>query len=221
MGIALRMSYILSIETSANNCSVSLMRSGKLIGEVTEYMIHGHAGALIPCIERLWRITSCTPKDITYIAVNRGPGSFTGIRLGLAAAYGFAYAGGLPILGLTSFQLHYCKASPQHPTIVALDTRRGDFYTCFYQDSNLMEEQAKIMSRTDLSIILATLKGPLHIISDIPLDIPLPDKCLHTLQSLNATDVGKTAHSFLETKKKNIFSKEPYYLRLPSVFEKA
>ena len=124
-----RAPVILAFDTAASACSVAVGRGDAVLAHERREMRHGHAEALLPMIERATRAAGLAPAMIDVIAVAVGPGGFTGIRAGLAAARGLALAANAPLLGVTSFA---AVAAMQPPTgrrlLVALDSRREDLY---------------------------------------------------------------------------------------------
>jgi tRNA threonylcarbamoyladenosine biosynthesis protein TsaB len=95
---------ILAIETGSRSCSVAIFVSPADVPAVEhENTDHGHATMLMPMIERAMGKADCDYADLGRIAVSVGPGSFTGIRVGLAAALGLSLASGVPVVGISSF----------------------------------------------------------------------------------------------------------------------
>jgi tRNA threonylcarbamoyladenosine biosynthesis protein TsaB len=98
-------------------------------------MMHGQAEALLPLIDATMREAGLTVAALDLVAVSTGPGSFTGIRVGLAAARGIALAAALPLIGVTSFEA--AAAAPDlarsgRALLVALESRRADLYVQFF-----------------------------------------------------------------------------------------
>jgi tRNA threonylcarbamoyladenosine biosynthesis protein TsaB len=94
-------------------------------------MRHGHGEALLPMIDTVVREAGLSPAALGVVAVSTGPGGFTGIRVGLAAARGIATAVGVPLIGVSSFAAVAGKiaACPAHRRIlIALDSRRAELY---------------------------------------------------------------------------------------------
>ena len=96
-------------------------------------MRHGHAETLFPMIERVMNEAGLTPAQLDAVAVAIGPGGFTGIRVGLAAAHGIALAVGARLVGITSFRAVAAGVagiadSGCEALLVALDSRRADLY---------------------------------------------------------------------------------------------
>lgn len=124
-----RAPVVLAFDTAGAACSVAIGRDGLVLAHELRRMQHGHAEALLPMVDRVMNSKGLAPFDIDIIAVTVGPGGFTGIRAGLAAAHGLALASGARLVGLTSFD---AVAAPLRITadrlLVALDSRRMDFY---------------------------------------------------------------------------------------------
>jgi tRNA threonylcarbamoyladenosine biosynthesis protein TsaB len=98
-------------------------------------MLHGQVEALLPMIDVVMREAGVAVPAIDLIAVTTGPGSFTGIRVGLAAARGAALAAGVPVAGVTSFDATAAIAlagAPRCCLLAALETRRADLYVQFF-----------------------------------------------------------------------------------------
>ncbi|MGF1444699.1 MAG: tRNA (adenosine(37)-N6)-threonylcarbamoyltransferase complex dimerization subunit type 1 TsaB [Pikeienuella sp.] len=94
---------ILGIDTAAGQCAVALVDGGAVRAQRAERMARGHAEALWPMIDFALAEARAGYPDITRISVCTGPGSFTGIRVGVAAARGLALGGGVPALGIDRF----------------------------------------------------------------------------------------------------------------------
>src|SRR5690606_17449731 len=92
------------IDTSNNNCSVALSENGKVISSFYEMRLEKQAEQLLPMIFELLIESNTDFKNIEAYAVNVGPGSFTGIRIGVAAAHGFNIASQKPVIGITSLE---------------------------------------------------------------------------------------------------------------------
>ncbi len=94
-------------------------------------MMHGQAEALLPLVDEAMRASGLTVAALDLVAVTTGPGSFTGIRVGLAAARGIALAANLPLLGVTGFEAAAAGAAAAMDgrcLVVALESRRADLY---------------------------------------------------------------------------------------------
>lgn len=94
----------LYIDTAGPRCAVGLVRSGEVIASLSEPMTRGHDAALAPLVDVLFKSASLSPMAVSRIGVNVGPGSFTGVRVGVAFARGLALATGAEALGVTSLE---------------------------------------------------------------------------------------------------------------------
>jgi len=128
-GTGLGAPIALTFDTAGSACSVALGRDDAVLAQERREMRHGHAEALLPMIDRVVEAAGLTPAAIDIVAVSVGPGGFTGIRAGLAAAHGLALAANARLFGVTSF----AAVAALLPTsdvqlLVALDSRRADLY---------------------------------------------------------------------------------------------
>lgn len=120
----------LAIETALHACSAALIDQGRIVAERHEVIARGHAERLVPLVAALLAEAGVSRAD--RIAVDVGPGSFTGIRVGLAAARAFGLAWKAPVDGFTSTALVAAGVFADHPRIdrlyVAFDASRGEVY---------------------------------------------------------------------------------------------
>ena len=146
------MPLILNIETSTTLCSIALAKEGKVV--VCKEMNEGftHAENLHIFIEEVLSKADKTVKDLNAIAVGSGPGSYTGLRIGVSAAKGLAYALNIPLIGVNTLQTMAAMAIKENPAdslfCPMLDARRMEVYTAVF-DKNLnavKETSAQIIS---------------------------------------------------------------------------
>ena len=122
---------ILSIDTSTGQCAVALV-DGPREWSLAEAMDRGHAERLFPMIEEVLAEAGADFNDLTRVAVCTGPGSFTGLRVGVAAARGLALGCGIPAIGITRFE---ACATPETARI-ALPGRGGQIYVQDFTDGS-------------------------------------------------------------------------------------
>lgn len=120
---------ILAIDTSADRCSVALWRGppgdpGTVLAEAIAEGARQHAERLVPMAEDVLRAAEIGFDDVERFAVVTGPGSFTGIRIGLAAVAGWMLAAGRPAIGVSAFDVLAARV-PQTPRLLAIDSRRS------------------------------------------------------------------------------------------------
>lgn len=124
---------ILAIDTALQACSVAFVDTTGASPSVSESvaMLRGHAEALMPMIARVAAAARLPLSDIDRFAVTVGPGTFTGIRVGVAAGRGLALAAGRPLIGVTTLEAYAAEiadANEGAPIAIALDARRGEVY---------------------------------------------------------------------------------------------
>jgi len=122
---------ILAIDTALEACSVVLMDGDAVVAREHEPMVRGHAEALMPMIARLREAASLDFVTLDRIAVTVGPGSFTGLRVGIAAARGIGLAAGKPVVGITTlaaFAAPLIAADTSTPVVAAIDARHDHVY---------------------------------------------------------------------------------------------
>lgn len=130
---------VLAFDTTTSACSVALWRDSETIGAYHDPMVHGQAEALLPAIEKTMADCSTRYDDLDRIAVTIGPGSFTGVRVGLATARGMGVATGLPVIGVLTTQVMATEAADQTDTsiAVAIDARRAEVYMQYFDQTAL------------------------------------------------------------------------------------
>lgn len=126
---------VLAIDTAMAVCSVALCRDAEVLGQQTREMNRGQSEALMPMIEQVMSAAGESMKALDLIAVTRGPGAFTGLRIGLAAARGLSLALGIPCLGVITTEVIAVAERHDGPQgkkasclLVVLDTKRKDLY---------------------------------------------------------------------------------------------
>jgi tRNA threonylcarbamoyladenosine biosynthesis protein TsaB len=124
---------ILAIDTALDACAAAVLDTGtsKLIAVESQAMKRGHAEALMPLIGRVMQQAALPFAALDRIAVTTGPGSFTGLRVGLSAARGLALATGKPAVGLTTLSAYAApivSESGEEPVISAIDARHDQVY---------------------------------------------------------------------------------------------
>lgn len=148
------MGWILGLDTSGTWCGVALARDGRVAGE-ERVLEPGANRALMPAVDRLCREAGITPRQLDGVAVAIGPGSFTGLRIGLAAAKGLALALDVPVAGVDSLEAAAATVAgiagaagpgpdaaraapgaplqPAGPLLVARRARRNEVYAAVYE----------------------------------------------------------------------------------------
>ena len=128
---------ILGIDTSSNASSVAVIEDNKLICEYTVNTKTTHSQKLMPMIENMLSMSEVNIKDIDAIAICIGPGSFTGLRIGMATAKAIAHVNNLPIIGVNSLEILASNMNLCDKKICSiLDAQRNQVYTGKYKFEN-------------------------------------------------------------------------------------
>ena len=128
------MNRILSIDTTTEFGSLALLADGELVAEVSLHSAEGFSQILFEQVRNLLDRNGWAPRDIDCFAAAAGPGSFTGVRVGLAAVKGLAEALGKPVVAISNLQALAVFGSAQLRATV-LDARRGQIYGAVYTDA--------------------------------------------------------------------------------------
>jgi tRNA threonylcarbamoyladenosine biosynthesis protein TsaB len=115
---------ILAIDTALAACSVAVWQDGRTLAAERRTMARGQAEAVVPMAQAIMAQAGVAYRDLDRFAVTVGPGSFTGIRVGLAAARGLALASGKPVIGVTTLE----ALASGGAALAAIDARRGEVY---------------------------------------------------------------------------------------------
>lgn len=159
---------ILYIETATDVCSVALSRGAEVIGLKEEAGGNNHAKHLLPFVDEVLKQGGCTVSDLNGVAVSVGPGSYTGLRIGVSTAKGIAYTAGIPVMAVGTLESiaqgareSWTDASTEPLQIVPmLDARRMEVFTTRYDfDMKSLEEiSAKIVDENTFAELLSEHK---------------------------------------------------------------
>lgn len=216
----------LAIDTATKVCTVALCRERELLAEYTINMGMTHSEGLLPQLEQLLARTGVEKKDIGLLAVSMGPGSFTGLRIGLATAEAMAYAWQCCLHGVDTLkalayniQLEGIVLSP------VLDAQKGNFYQALYlwQNGQLVElapvavvNAQEALERIALQGTPALLMGECErLVKKVPDGLPKwVREAPIALRMPRASSVAWAAlDEFDPGADKKIFGLEPYYIR--------
>ena len=161
---------ILAFETSAKAASTALLEDGRLLGESYQNTGLTHSQTLMVMAENLLKQCGKTVADVNAVAVAAGPGSFTGVRIGVAAAKGFAWGGELPCYGVSTLEaMALSLGAYQGYVCPVMDARRSQVYNALYyvnqgQPDCITEDRA--ISLEQLKQELLALKEPVFLVGD-------------------------------------------------------
>lgn len=140
---------LLAFDTSGFSCSAAFWRAGEVVAARFQAMERGQAERLLPMIEEVMAEAGEDYRALDLIAVTRGPGAFTGLRLGLAAARALSLATGCPVLGVTTFEAVYHALSEEEragrEVLVAVESKRADLYLQLFGARGALEEPQALL----------------------------------------------------------------------------
>ncbi len=214
------MTVILNLETSTKNCSVSITKNGRTVSfKEINTGNYSHAEKLHPLIVEVLNDVQLTTNDLSAVAVGKGPGSYTGLRIGVSAAKGLCFAHNIPLISVNSLEIlaHACKVE-QGLITPMIDARRMEVYSAIF-DSNY-----KLIRKTEAEIITLDSfleyleKGMVSFLGDGA------EKCKDVINHKNANFINElfpstkemTALSYDKFKNNNfedVAYFEPFYLK--------
>lgn len=162
------MAYILNIETATTNCSVSLSKHGETIALKEDYdSKYSHAERLHVYIDGVLKEAGISQNDLNAIAVSKGPGSYTGLRIGVSSAKGLCYALEKPLISVPTLESLAHQVSAKTGVIIPmLDARRMEVYSAVFNSEfqEIRETQAQILESDTFQNYLE--KGKVYFIGN-------------------------------------------------------
>ncbi|UKJ06628.1 tRNA (adenosine(37)-N6)-threonylcarbamoyltransferase complex dimerization subunit type 1 TsaB [Solitalea lacus] len=219
------MALILSIETATACCSVALSNKNELIGFKEESSPNIHASSLTVFIENILSTAGLSASDLDAVAVSMGPGSYTGLRIGISTAKGLCYALNKPLIAVNTLKAMAKGFKDDNLAIDGsallcpmIDARRMEVFTAIYdQDLNeVLQTNASIINESSFADVLTNHKVMFFGNG--------AEKCKNTLQSTNAVFVNESYNSaryiaplayekYLQQSFENVAYFEPFYLK--------
>ena len=216
------MSLILNIETSTKNCSVSISRNFDIIQSKSLLSEkHSHSEILTLFIQDIFKKSNLKLSDLDAIAVSKGPGSYTGLRIGVSTAKGLCYSLDIPLISVSTLQAMSLGISNNNPHYdlycPMIDARRMEVFSAFYDSENhqIREVRADII---DENSYVSFLNKKILFFGDGS------EKCKevltrensHFLDNIfpNANDMVEISYQkYLQDDFEDVASFEPYYLK--------
>ena len=213
------MSFILNIETATKNCSVSIAKDGQTIvcNELADEG-YSHAEKLHVFIEEVIAKAGISAQDLNAVAVSQGPGSYTGLRIGVSAAKGLCYALNIPLIAVDTLKTLASQAGVTDGKIIPmLDARRMEVYSAIFNSDLTVERaiQAEIIDENSFQ----EYTEKLYFVGDCA------DKCKSVLTKDNFVFLEDIKYPSAQAMSKISFEKyqksdtvdvayfEPYYLK--------
>ncbi len=155
------MATILCLETATTNCSVTLSENGSVIAfKEDKTPGYSHAENLHVFIEDVLKQASIDKGDLDAIAVSKGPGSYTGLRIGVSTAKGLCYALNIPLIGVETLDILAQQVSENAIIISMLDARRMEVYSAVFDSDKkrIRDTKAEILDKASFSKYLENSK---------------------------------------------------------------
>ena len=216
---------ILAIDTSNYALGVALLEENQVLGEYITNLKKNHSVRIMPAIQTLMKDCERVPADLTKIVVAKGPGSYTGVRIGVTIAKTLAWTLNIPLVGISSLEILASGVSRYFDGYVSplFDARRGQVYTGLYQN----QSNELLAVKEDRLVMLAewaeSLKESGQSILFIGNDLPLHQAAIEAALGSQAVFAAMTEHNprpselaFLGKDKsgEDIHSFVPNYIRL-------
>ncbi|HJQ76774.1 MAG TPA: tRNA (adenosine(37)-N6)-threonylcarbamoyltransferase complex dimerization subunit type 1 TsaB [Acidimicrobiia bacterium] len=166
---------LLAIETATPGSSVAVVEDRRTLAAASRIDRMGHAGFLVPAIDFCFDQVGWSPEDLDAVAVDVGPGLYTGIRVGVATAQGLAAAFGIPIIPVTSVDTLALEARTGHRTIwTVIDARRGEYAVARYRPvpgGVVRDSATELMDPEELKAALQSTGDDSLVVGDVA-DLP-------------------------------------------------
>lgn len=159
---------ILAFDTSAQSASVALCEDGNVLSECQVHRRLTHSQTMLPMCEEVFRAAAMDLSEVELLAVSHGPGSFTGVRIGIAAVKGIAFANHLPCVGVSTLAaLGRNLMGLDGMVCAAMDARRDQVYTALFR----LEGERMTRLTEDVALALTELDEKLKGYGDTPITL--------------------------------------------------
>ncbi len=222
------MALILNIETSTTICSVNIARKGEVIAMRETKEDKSHAAKTTIYIDEMLKELNIEIKNIDAVAVSKGPGSYTGLRIGVSTAKGICYGGSKPLIAVSTLRALALQISNQKKNNAEIpdnawfcpmiDARRMEVYTAMYDSNNVIQKPISAEIITKNSFIEELNNRQIYFFGNGA------SKCKETINHKNAhfiDDIENSSismaaisyQSFLDKKFEDVAYFEPFYLK--------
>ena len=218
------MSVILNIETSSKNCSVCLSSKGNLVTSFDlEDEAYRHSELLTSSIQNILSQNNIDVSGLSAVSVGIGPGSFTGLRIGLSVAKGLCYPHNIDLIGISSLKIIANSVINENKNIISMIKDKGEHYYISKYSNDLkevVEPKIKLIDRDyifnildDDSVIVVNTDESNKFISDL-----VNEEIQVFKRTISSIDMISLSHKLLEEKKfEDIAYIEPMYVKKPYV----
>ncbi|WP_164670263.1 tRNA (adenosine(37)-N6)-threonylcarbamoyltransferase complex dimerization subunit type 1 TsaB [Virgibacillus doumboii] len=215
---------ILAMDTSNQLLGIAIHKENQLIGKVVTNVKKNHSVRLMPAIDQLMREVNMAPDELDKIVVAKGPGSYTGVRIGLTTAKSMAWSLDIPVVGVSSLEvLAYQGRFSEACVCPFFDARRGLVFTGLYQWKNgsleSVSEEKNVLMTDWLGQLADSRKDVLFLSPDINMHRDsikhyLGDRAIVPDGSFHTADPSHLALTGMHKSSDNTHTLTPNYLRL-------
>ena len=158
---------VLAFDSVSSSCSVAILEDNKISYSKVLRMERGHAESLVPMINEAVLATCDKFSQIDLVGCTVGPGSFTGVRVGLSTAVGLSVSANKPLIGVTSFEvvaerIRITKKQNEQLLVVVLETKRNDFFVQTFSVESRPLDQPRSIHATKFVEYMLSLKNPFN-----------------------------------------------------------
>lgn len=220
------MTIVLGIDTATSGCAVALCRDGACLADARERMARGQSEALLPMIRDVIDRSGVDFADLDAIAVTRGPGAFTGLRIGLAAARALALAISRPCLGIITFDVLLAQVletdalESAEALVIAVESKREELFIALFDPLGRPIGEAAVLRPDEVGRlaggrrrIVVAGDGGARVAEVLGKDFDV--RHLHEIDIPDPCVIARIGHNNLNMKDK--FPATPLYLRPPDV----
>lgn len=180
---------ILAIDTATDNLSVGISEDSKVLVQSRSTRKREHGSLLVPTIEKLLKKAKLTLNDIEAVAADIGPGSFTGLRIGLTVAKTLSYTLKIPLVGISSLDLAAMTFKGDRPLVVpVINAGRGNVYASSYRMVDGYPERESEYVLLEKSLLMENFNNP-SVFIEGPFQLKIDNLCALAIRSLQ-NDLG-------------------------------
>ncbi len=200
----------LFIDTSASDVSIAVLKDNQVLSEINKSIPNKHSIYVVPFIDEVLKNASLTPDRVEKIYVVTGPGSFTGVRIGVTIAKTYAYLKKIPITAVSSLKM-LALSNPSETVLSLIDAKHNHYYLGLYN-----KEKEEIVKEH-----FGSKEEVLEIIDKYHPTIVSLEEINHEeiKSSKQQLDISKIISYYQDKEEENYFSIKPNYLKLPQALE--
>jgi tRNA threonylcarbamoyladenosine biosynthesis protein TsaB len=198
------------IDTAVRGCNLALFNRNDIVSQKFLDIERGHAEAILPLYEEMLNEVDASSKDLKQIYVTIGPGSFTGLRVGLTVAQFMAYSLQVPVHGIDTFQAFSCGHEGDGDRLVVIETKRKDYYCQILSNNHKALSEPQSLTSDEIMVLIAGHNIMLDITGDaadrLNTEIPFSGNQQDTI------NVGEVVKA-IQDKALDLHKAEGFYIR--------